>query len=290
LTSVTDDGFIEKEPGLFVPTEAVRHREEHYDSDGFETLARIQEEHFWYRGRHRFLLHATRRYTAKPPSRTEPRCAIDLGAGCGGWIAYLHKHSPALFDRLALGDSSLEALHQAKAFVPESISRYQVDLMNLPWDSRWDAAFLLDVLEHVPDDVHAIEQVAKSLRPGGRLFVTVPALDFFWSHNDDWANHFRRYNKDGFCRLADVTGLELLRTRYFMFFLSPLLYLARRKPPAKGKLSQEEIRAHQNRTHQTPARPLNAILSMVFSAESPLGHYLPFPWGTSLLGVFGKPE
>ena len=36
--------------------DTVAHRDDEYDPAGFEILDRMQERHFWYRGRHRFLL------------------------------------------------------------------------------------------------------------------------------------------------------------------------------------------------------------------------------------------
>ena len=36
--------------------------------------------------------------------------AIDMGGGCGGWLAYLHARAPGMLQQLALGDSSLRAL------------------------------------------------------------------------------------------------------------------------------------------------------------------------------------
>jgi len=40
--------------------------------------------------------------------------------------------------------------------------------------------------------------------------------------------------------------------------------------------------------HKVPGRIVNGLLSLVFYAESPLGHVIPFPWGTSILGIFEK--
>jgi len=41
--------------------------------------------------------------------------------------------------------------------------------------------------------------------------------------------------------------------------------------------------------HAIPASPINTTLSAIFSAETPVGHWMRFPWGTSILGVFRKP-
>jgi SAM-dependent methyltransferase len=264
------------------------HRDEEYSSRGFAILRDMQTRHFWYRGRHRFLLHSLRRVVAGGTAGTAPRrTAMDLGGGCGGWMRYLAERFPGPFRELALGDSSLTALQMSAEFLPAAVTRYQVDLMRLHWRERWDIIFLLDVLEHLPDDAGALREVAAALRPGGTVLVTMPALDCFWSYNDEVAHHQRRYDRVGLQRLADRAGLRLVDSRYFMFFLSPLLWLSRRRPGVAALSAAEKARLAE-RAHQVPAAPLNAVLTAVFAAETPLGHWIPFPWGTSILGVLRK--
>jgi 2-polyprenyl-3-methyl-5-hydroxy-6-metoxy-1,4-benzoquinol methylase len=157
--------------------------------------------------------------------------------------------------------------------------------LNLPWNQRWDVAFLLDVLEHIPQDVEALKQIRKGLSPGGLLLVTTPALRCFWSYNDDLAHHVRRYSRRDFRELARQSGFELRATRYFMFFLSPALVLSRLKAPDLARMTKEQILEHQRRAHAVPSGPVNQACRFVFSCESPLGVWLPFPWGTSILAV-----
>jgi SAM-dependent methyltransferase len=187
---------------------------------------------------------------------------------------------------VALGDSSRVALKNAKKTLTNT-DTYQVDLMSLDWQERWDVAFLLDVIEHCPDDGEIVRQAAKALRPGGKLFITTPALDFFWSYNDEHAKHLRRYDKKRFRELEDDSGLVLKDVRYFMFFLSPLLWLSRKT--RSRDLDQEAILKAIADEHKVPNPILNKILSLVFCAESPIGHVIPFPWGTSILGILEKP-
>ena len=64
--------------GIHEPTTPVHHRDDEYPEDGFTTLWAMQERHFWYRGRHRFLLHALDRHR---PRSSSPLAAVDLGGG-----------------------------------------------------------------------------------------------------------------------------------------------------------------------------------------------------------------
>ena len=73
-----DNFYSRTEDGIQVPTTPVQHRDDEYPEDGFVTLWAMQERHFWYRGRHRFLLHALDRYL---PRGSGPLAAVDLGGG-----------------------------------------------------------------------------------------------------------------------------------------------------------------------------------------------------------------
>jgi SAM-dependent methyltransferase len=270
--------------GIYRPSIPVTHRDEEYDQTGFDTLWDMQERHFWYRGRHRFLLKALDRFMPKTRS---PLRAIDLGGGVGGWVRYLADRRGELFQKIALADSSQVALTMAGKILPSGVDRYQIDLMNLGWEDEWDIAFMLDLIEHIPDDIRAVRQAAKALKPGGLLFVATPAFQQFWSYNDDLANHLRRYTRSDFKAIGEQTGLKLLDSRYFMFFLSPLYLLSRRKP-GFYKLSQEKKREVVESQHKVPVAPVNEALTAVFAAETPAGHWLSFPWGTSVLCVLQK--
>jgi SAM-dependent methyltransferase len=274
--------------GIFQPPTPVVHRDEEYPSEGFNALVAMQRDHFWYRGRHRFILHFTRKIVALSQKRAGLE-AIDLGAGCGGWVNYLSHHEPNMF-RLSIGDSSMLALELAKPFVSSDVGRYQIDLLNLQWSCRWDVAFMLDVLEHIPDDVRALREVRAALRPGGLLITTTPALERFRTAIDDMSHHVRRYSRNDLARRAADANLELVTTRYFMFFLSPLLLLSRRHIPDAATLSPAETREYMRKSAEIPAAPINSALSLIFNLETPLGAWMPFPWGTSVLAVFRKPK
>ena len=272
--------------GIFRPPRAVAHRGDEFDPHSFEVLRNMQERHFWYRGRHRFLFRFLRRRAAPALLRGD---AVDLGGGTGGWVRYLRTEAPDVFATVALADSSERALDEAAPIVGAETPRFQVDLMDLQWSARWDVAFLLDVIEHIPDDQTVMRQVRDALRPGGLAIVATPALDAFWSYNDEIVYHVRRYSRARYRALAEASGLELVAARYYMFFLSPLMLLRRFSSVDPKTLTEEDRRALFRRTHAVPSRPVNALLGAIFSAETPLGHWIPFPWGTSIAGAFRRP-
>ncbi len=130
--------YFRAEDGIYQPVTPVLHRDDEYSEAGFKTLLEMQDRHFWYRGRHRFLMKAVDRFL---PDGTSDRAAIDLGGGVGGWVRDLERARRGKFKRLALADSSLVALRKAGDILPVDVERYQIDLMDLRMEGCWDAAF-----------------------------------------------------------------------------------------------------------------------------------------------------
>ncbi|MFN0197293.1 MAG: class I SAM-dependent methyltransferase [Planctomycetaceae bacterium] len=276
------------ENGICIPNPRPSHRDDEYDEAGFDMLMRMQREHFWYRGRHKLLLNILKTEMAKNFRDAKGLRAIDMGGGCGGWIEYLHDREPGMFQQLALADSSIRALSLAEPVVGSFADRYQIDLLDLPWSEEWDVVFLLDVLEHIPDHGEVLRQIWNSLRPGGLLFITTPALKFFWTYNDDLVHHQRRYSRHDYRALSKESHFEVLRTNYFMFILSPALLLSRMisRPPKSA--TPEQLREHLMRTHRIPGKPVNELLTAIFSIEASVANFVSFPWGTSILAVLKK--
>jgi len=286
--TLQDVNLFEEHGSIWARRGGILHRDNEYDVLGFDILVHMQREHFWHLGRYRFLLSALKEHLPLLRRPVEGLRAIDLGGGCGGWLHYLATHHGPRFEEIALADSSLRALELTRTVTGRATHLFQVDLLDLGWKNRWDVVFLLDVLEHLPDPVAALRQVRESLTPNGLVFVTVPALMVFWSYNDEIVNHQRRYSKQDLRDAARQSGLTLVKARYFMFLLSPLLVASRLLGPRKRPASREDIRALLTRTHRVPSKPVNALLRAVFSLETPLGLRLSFPWGTSVLGVFQR--
>ena len=80
---------------------------------------------------------------------------------------------------------------------------------------RFDLALLLDVVEHVDDDIGFLKDlVEKRLSKGGRALITVPAFNSFFSSHDVFLGHRRRYNLDELTALARKAGLTVKCSGY----------------------------------------------------------------------------
>ncbi len=82
-------------------------------------------------------------------------------------------------------------------------------------------ALMMDVLEHVPDDVALLKEYADTMPVGGKVLITVPAFQFMWSGHDVFLEHYRRYTIDMMENTIKGAGLTPVKSRYFFGSLFP---------------------------------------------------------------------
>lgn len=81
-------------------------------------------------------------------------------------------------------------------------------------DGAFDGAWSFNVLEHISDDVAALQGLHRVLKPGATLVVYVPALMWLWSSMDDKVEHYRRYTRADLASKLEATGFDVERCRY----------------------------------------------------------------------------
>ncbi len=82
---------------------------------------------------------------------------------------------------------------------------------------KFDSIVCLNVLEHVKDDLLALNNLYKLLKPEGKLILLVPAHQFLYGEIDRSINHFRRYNKLEISRILQKTGFTIEKLRILNF-------------------------------------------------------------------------
>jgi SAM-dependent methyltransferase len=81
--------------------------------------------------------------------------------------------------------------------------------------ASFDTILLINVLEHVKDDLAMLRHVRSLLRPGGSLLLFVPALPWLYGSLDALAGHERRYTREGLRAVVASAQLEIRFVRYF---------------------------------------------------------------------------
>lgn len=237
-------------------------------------MHQFENRYWWFVARRRLALRLLAKFCA------DARRIADVGCGTGAVLEELAAFSnPVGFDvsPLALAFSKERGL---KGLV-------LADAQRLPArDATFDAAVSLDAIEHVPDDVAALSEIARVLRPGGVLVMSVPAFRSLWGPHDVALMHFRRYTKGQVrARLRDA-GLEPIRLSYSVFALFPVVIAVRlrdqflerfRKGPARVVLPPVSNRLN------------NALLALM-AAEGFWIERTGLPWGSSVIAVARRPE
>lgn len=148
---------------------------------------------------------------------------LDLGCGAGrhAFEAYRRGARVVAFDQdakeLAGLQETLTAMSAAGEGEPGGARTEQGDALALPFDDgEFDRVIAAEVLEHIPDDRRAISELARVVRPGGSIAITVPR---FWPERICWAlsdeyhqvegGHVRIYRADTLVEQLSQAGLEV---------------------------------------------------------------------------------
>ena len=137
--------------------------------------------------------------------------------------------------------------------------------------ARFDFVLAQNVLEHIEDDGDATAEIARSLRPGGRFGVLVPAHPRLYSALDGAYGHHRRYTRQRLRGILEGAGLEVLELHPFN-----LLGVA-------GWWAKKVTRSTQLDT-----RSLRAYEALV-RLWRPVEQRVQPPWGLSLVAVAERP-
>src|ERR1044072_2047761 len=139
------------------------------------------------------------------------------------WL--LREHNPNGNEFNTIGsDSSSDALGFCRERNLQDIFSSQAEAIALRNDSV-DLVTALDVLEHVREDLPALKEINRILKPGGELIAIVPAYGFLWSEHDEALHHYRRYVAREMRAKLTASGFEIERSTYFitaLFF--PILF------------------------------------------------------------------
>jgi len=156
---------------------------------------------------------------------------LNAGAGQGSFSLRLAR----LGFEVTSVDDSPAAVDVLRARLPGPIELADVTAMPFA-DESFDAAVLGEVLEHVPDDAGALSEVARVLRRGGVLAVSVPANPARFGPSDRWAGHLRRYDRRMLVDACERSGFRVSRCVAWGFPVSALYHrhLYERRLDRKG--------------------------------------------------------
>lgn len=233
----------------------------------YDRMAEHDSTHWWYVARRDILAGYIARYV-KPPAGAR---ILEIGCGTGHNLPMLG----------AFGEVDAIEIDPAAAAIASKRLGKPVGTAPLPElsgiaEGQYDLIAVLDVIEHIDDDVAALKAMATRLKPGGKILIAVPAHQWMWSAHDVVNHHKRRYSKATLAAALTRAGLGWSKLRWFNSLLFPAAVAAR----LAGKL-----RGNDDSDDSPPARPLNWAFEKIFGLERHLLGRVPLPMGLSLIVV-----
>ncbi len=240
------------------------------DRNVYLRMSEQDSEHWWFVARRQILADQIAALDLGPGARV-----LEAGCGPGGNLEMLsHFGNLAAFE---LDDQARDVASARSGIVVEPGSL--PDKIAYPAEN-FDLVAAFDVVEHIERDRESVRSMAKLLRPGGRLMISVPAYQWLWSKHDERHHHWRRYTRREIEALIREAGLRIEKSTHFNTLLFPLILLVRLFKNLLGIADRPD--------DSTPGALVNGLLRRVFAAERYWLRHGSFPIGVSILCIACK--
>jgi SAM-dependent methyltransferase len=236
----------------------------------YELFFKIEETHWWFVARRAILIKYLRHRIGG-----KGLTLLDVGCGTGAVLAEASSHFTAYgmdSSELAIGLCRKRGL----------TNLYVGTLKEYPASRKFDVILLLDVIEHIDDDLDVLQQALARLHESGHVLITVPAYQWLWSSHDVVNHHKRRYTRTRLKTVVSSAGFHVNHLTYFNTLLFPLALLWR----VFARLTNKQ----QTDDFAIPSHPINAVLTAIFRLEQYVLPYAPLPFGLSVLCWATKPR
>jgi SAM-dependent methyltransferase len=184
-----------------------------------------QPDYWWYRARSGLLRSILEKHVG------DPALVLDVGSADGPSVGWMQERGR----RVAL---DLDVSSLVRGGVCGSA-------LELPFrDEVFDVVAAFDVVEHCEPESQALGELARVLRPGGRMLLAVPAYQWAWTDFDVVAGHHRRYTRARLVRAVQATGMRVERSTYMFGATLPLFAaerLLRKVRPAPDPTTLPEV-------------------------------------------------
>jgi SAM-dependent methyltransferase len=241
----------------------------------FVKTRQAADSHFWFHGFRRFIGTVLADVTG---GRTDLRI-IDCGCGMGQNMPLLAVHGPVV---------GFEIEHGAAAAGREFGRPIACgDITRVPFpDDVFDLAVSFDVLQVVDADIAALREVARVVRPGGRIVLTLAAFDALAGDHAELWRERRRYTPRTARALVENAGLRVERVAFAFASLFPLMLAVR----AAQRIIRPLRAAPSHADMTVPWTPLNVALKRALDLEAAVARHVSMPIGTSLIVVAEKTQ
>jgi SAM-dependent methyltransferase len=130
---------------------------------------------------------------------------LEIGSGISPVLTY--------WDQIVYSDLSFSAIQHLRNLCGKG--HYVVaDSMYLPFKTDvFTHVISSEVMEHLHDDSKALREIAEVIKHGGAMIVTFPHRHFYFSCDDRFVNHYRRYEIPEMASKLQDVGLHPITVR-----------------------------------------------------------------------------
>ena len=243
--------------------------------DEYQKLWQVDEEHWFYRGKREIARRWIERFIQLKPDEL----LIDAGMGTGTWAVEMAARCRVL--GIDDHDESLALAAPRVQAAGGRVLKSSLQAVDLPSGSA-TVITLLDVLEHIDDDVSAFREMIRLTRPKGLIVVTVPALPWLWSDWDEVLHHRRRYTKRSLIPVLLQPGVRLLHCAYFnsaaLLPVALVRWYRKLRPAGLNSVRMED---------RIPPKLLNRALYHLLVGPA-CSRWFPAPIGVSLIAILER--
>ncbi|HBN75723.1 MAG TPA: hypothetical protein DD473_07875 [Planctomycetaceae bacterium] len=233
-------------------------------------LSELEQTYWWHVAKRDLVTNWLQQYSSPPGF------IIEGGIGSAGNLL--------AFQELGYQVAGLDIMPEAVEYGRQrGLSQVQVHDLEQPWpfaDESADAIVLLDVIEHVPHPVQVLQNAVRSLKPDGKIFLTVPAYQWLYGDWDEALGHYRRYTTRRLQQQTVAAGLKTIKLTHWNSFTLPAALGMRtwqKMCPLKRSAEFPRVSAITNR-----------MLIGCAQIERAVNQFLNIPCGLSVAGVFEK--
>ena len=224
----------------------------------------LYQTHWWWRARESILLKELGALCAQMSFRPS---ILDIGCGNGLLFRELAKYG---------SPEGIEVDESLVSQEPKLGPVYTTSFEEWEAPHSYDLILMLDVLEHVEDDLEFLRKAKSVLTGTGRLLITVPAGPELFTSHDLINHHLRRYRRAQLLAVLEKSGFIVERVRYIFVWIAVVKLIIRWLECFSGRAISGDT---------VPSPLVNRLLMRMTILESLVLAPVRFPWGSSLLCV-----
>lgn len=244
------------------------------EKEEYAIMYEAEEEHWWFKGKRKIIFSQIEQHLRGKNNLK----ILDIGCGTGIMMKNFQRYGKV--NGVDIETTALNFCHN------RGLTKLaQADIGSLPFKANnFNIVSVFDVLYHkgVKDDIGALKEIFRILKPHGILILTDSADMKLWSKHDIATHARERYTIPKLASRLKSAGFKIKKITYFNTVLYPLVFIMRK---IDNLLNKDKIAVSNIRT----ANPLlNFALYSIFAVESKLLKFCDLPFGVSILAIAEK--